>query len=1648
MSLSHVFGASAPYPGLRPFDAEESDIFFGRETQTDEILTRLQRVRFLAILGPSGCGKSSLIGAGIVSALQIGFMSDAGSRWRVAWMRPADNPIRRLADSLIEAGNRGGSDNSRADTTGFIEAALRRGPLGLIEVIEESGLVRDANLLLVVDQFEEVFRFRAHGDLDEADAFVALLLAAVRQSSLPIYVILTMRSDFLGDCSLFHELPEAINESAYLIPRLTRDQCSLAITGPSRVFDGAVEPLLVNRLLNDFGRDPDQLPRLQHALMRMWQRRSAAVAGTAEPVVLTVDDYEAVGGFAQALSDHADEALSELTQDQQRIVKRIFQRLTERGVGKRDTRAPARFSELARVAGIGPADATAMADLRALVDAFRRPDRSFLTPREGPVDDDTLIDIGHESLIRQWKALAQWVDEEAESAIVYARLRDTARLWEAGEAGLWRNPDLERASLWRNRAQPTEAWAARYGTPGDFALAMTFLDASAREQKAREAEAEAARRQSLRSARRFGMLVTLLVLATVGSLAYYLALVREHAAYFNDFTKVRGVPHGIGRLTLAQVHHRATSMKLVTKGFFGPVLRLEAINSREEPTTKHQVQSYLDDEADTTENTPVRWEFGSDERGQVLQETAYNRRGERVSILMYSAGSADQRVRNGYYVDPSRLPTMGGRHSSTYVEIEYSPQGYESVIRYRGRYHNPKAARNTAFGERRIYDDRGAIIEATSIGPNDAPMNDTAGNAGVHLTLDSLGNQIEVLSFDASGAVAPVNEGWARTRSRYDENGNLLEIRYFDGADKPTWHRDGYHRASLSHDQHGNRDGVAYWDVDGRPSIDPNGCHEYRFAHDGRDNVVRDTCIGTDGKLSSNIEGVTVTTFRYDARDRLIEVAYFGRDGRPINTTAGYSITRFAYDPHGNRTQWTRYGEHEEPVSTKQGYWRIAVDYDSANNEISRTYYDTANCPVPGSASRKRTYDDYGNKVEETWYGADGKPWIDREGYASQRTKCDADGRETEIAYAGVRGEPVLSRNGYAAMRRQYDVLGHVIRTDFLDRAGKPTLSNRGIAGWKAAYDAHGNEIARTNLGLDGRPAISSDGWAEWRATYDVRGNPLDVEYYDARGERILVPWPTGQRVSGGYWRWSRRYNVQNRVIEEAYFGIRGEPVSHTEGWSRKVNRYTAGRSEPVETAYFGVRGEPAISADGYHKVRHTLDDYGRAVETVYLYADDRPVNVRRGFGRLKTKYDRYGHIVEDAFFDADGTPASNTDGAHRLTIRYDGQGRMTDAFAFAANGRPATTLDGYHQVHVTYDDRGNTVERAYFAIDGKAVLHRESGAAISRHRYDERDNEVEALSYGTDGKPIAGRPRITAAYDLRNRRIAVAYYDAQRRLVPNAFGYAVERDTYDSRGNPTSRAYFGADGRPAVRIARDENIGGFASSRTKYDDRGNALEVTYWDTRGERVACSLGYWRVLKRYGVRRQVLEESTFGTDGKPVNVSGYARVVGKYDGHGNLIAQRVFDASGKPALIASQYHVYAAKYDAHDNLTEAVFFNERGESIGCGKWLYDANDNQIEKIFCDKDGNERPSADGDVRVQWAYDSHRRVIEERHIGSSNRVLRITRYFYDRRGNKTAISHRDANGRPILGPDKSGRSRCTDWTAQYDAAGNIISSKCRQQQ
>lgn len=398
------FGARCPrpFPGLRPYESHEAMFFFGRDGETDELIRLLRQTRLVAVVGASGSGKSSLVRAGLLPALRGGLFADAGSRWRVATLRPGDDPIGNLARTLASPDVLGNEQMETPDREAITEAVLRRGTLGLVEAAGQTRLPAEENLLVVIERFEDLFRVApAAGEratADDAAAFVNLLLEASRQTELPVRIVVVLRAGYLGDCARFRGLPEAINEGMRLIPRLTRDGAREAITGSVGVCRAEVTPRLVERLLNDMGSDPRGLPAFQHALRRTWEawRREGREG---EP--LDFRHYEESGGVGVSLSRHADETFDGLADEKSRAVaEKVFRTLA------RDCGKGRGFGDVLKLKDLCEVVREGEQDVAAVVEAFRGEGRSFLRPQEAlPLTGESLVEISYEDVIHNWSRL-------------------------------------------------------------------------------------------------------------------------------------------------------------------------------------------------------------------------------------------------------------------------------------------------------------------------------------------------------------------------------------------------------------------------------------------------------------------------------------------------------------------------------------------------------------------------------------------------------------------------------------------------------------------------------------------------------------------------------------------------------------------------------------------------------------------------------------------------------------------------------------------------------------------------------------------------------------------------------------------------------------------------------------------------------------------------------------------------------------------------------------------------------------------------------------------------------------------------------------------------------------------------------------------
>ncbi len=475
---------SLPYPGLRPFRADEGDIFYGRTANVDELLVRLEQNNAVFVIGPSGCGKSSLVRPGLCDALSIGLLPGTTEEWRFIYFRPEDSPLKNLAQALYSL-KEVADKLALADVLHYLAV-----PNGVSELFEDCNVADDIYHLIIIDQFEEIFSEENARDPSTLRNFVAFITELFVKPMQRVYIAVTMRSDYLGDCTYFEGLPEVINETQYLVPLMTADALLVALTGPAEtrgaIVDGALKKLFREDIRREkggsFERGYDILPLAQHAMLQAWLEACEQVKvqpdlrwyeETRQPV-LNVACYQGIGGLGNALNKHAEEifdfnGVSDYWEkkDLQQISEAVFQRLTTKE-SSRYVRSPTSYRDLLCLCEAWPrlsdrSPSHIAHQLQKVLETFSAETCCFLRLQySGSGTVVERVDIGHESLIRQWKSLSKWTEDEATSANFYRGLAVKAADYQSDNSNLLEGVRLQRARDWIESTEPTAAWAGRY----------------------------------------------------------------------------------------------------------------------------------------------------------------------------------------------------------------------------------------------------------------------------------------------------------------------------------------------------------------------------------------------------------------------------------------------------------------------------------------------------------------------------------------------------------------------------------------------------------------------------------------------------------------------------------------------------------------------------------------------------------------------------------------------------------------------------------------------------------------------------------------------------------------------------------------------------------------------------------------------------------------------------------------------------------------------------------------------------------------------------------------------------------------------------------------------------------------------------------
>jgi WD40 repeat protein/DNA-binding SARP family transcriptional activator len=390
-----------PYKGLRAFNEADSPDFFGRDVVVSELIDAVARHRLVAVVGPSGCGKSSLVRAGLIADLRRGALPGS-ERWLVTDMYPGTRPRSELEEALLRVAVERPTD---------LFEQLARDDVG---VVLGGLLPRDAELLLVVDQFEELFTLTT--DEEERRRFLAILGRLATDPGSRVRVIVTLRADFYDRPLEYAGFGDLMRRGLVSVTVPSEDSLAQAIVGPAESVGLSVEPGLERVITRDVADQPGGLPLLEFALTELFHQRDRGE--------LTAAGYQRTGGVLGALGRRAEDLFAGYHDDERAAIRQVFLRLVTVDEGAEDTRRRIPLTELHEI-GIEAET------LQRVLDDYGS--HRLITFDRDPETRAPTVEVAHEALLSRWDRLRSWIDERRDDLVLHRRLAAAVREWHDSE---------------------------------------------------------------------------------------------------------------------------------------------------------------------------------------------------------------------------------------------------------------------------------------------------------------------------------------------------------------------------------------------------------------------------------------------------------------------------------------------------------------------------------------------------------------------------------------------------------------------------------------------------------------------------------------------------------------------------------------------------------------------------------------------------------------------------------------------------------------------------------------------------------------------------------------------------------------------------------------------------------------------------------------------------------------------------------------------------------------------------------------------------------------------------------------------------------------------------------------------------------------
>lgn len=525
-------------PGLHHFDDSNVELFFGRKRQVDDLLSIIQEGRFIGIVGPEGAGKTSLIKAGLIPALENGFTGAAGREWSFCYCRPGITPIENLASALSEKNVLGAQEKGSLEMDDEIVKLMRKDHSGILNALTKYSISGAGNLLIIIDQFEDIFDLAEKGKTglaweQEIALFFNNIAKAIASKDASVYVLISMQSDFIPLLYNYKVLHEHISKGLYSVPNFRQDDFHHIIEGSILHSGYKITDDALNYIEKEYNQDLKNLPMVQLLLKKI---QLAYPHGDAEePTELTLSNIKKLGELNRIVEKDLDQYFNQLPKCDKQVIELLFRNITQPGDGLK-MKKPRTLKEINDVMGVEKNELVrVITDLKnnedGILDVIEPYQKNVTHFKEAYISDSAVINLSNNHLIKNWPNLLRWISEEKESTEIYLRLSESAILFQQGKTSYLRPPDLDIVMTWNEKVKPRKIWADQFNP--HYNISIDYLKKSNQthleefERKEAERIAELKKERKYRNLAIIGTLILCLVFGSIYLRVNYLKSTAE-----------------------------------------------------------------------------------------------------------------------------------------------------------------------------------------------------------------------------------------------------------------------------------------------------------------------------------------------------------------------------------------------------------------------------------------------------------------------------------------------------------------------------------------------------------------------------------------------------------------------------------------------------------------------------------------------------------------------------------------------------------------------------------------------------------------------------------------------------------------------------------------------------------------------------------------------------------------------------------------------------------------------------------------------------------------------------------------------------------------------------------------------------------------